>query len=122
MATQKKLMTLCIATVFTLGLAACGGGGSSPVAMMDGDTTMDESPVIAGQTVPSGTEITLPAGVELQDGTLRADMDETIAVAGIGTFTCVSADGCSVDLTDGVITTDGDITVVSLYGGCPDRC
>ena len=41
-------------------------------------------------------------------------MDETITVAGIGTFTCVSADGCSVDLTDGVITTSGDITVVSL--------
>ena len=41
-------------------------------------------------------------------------MDETITVEGIGTFTCVSADGCSVDLTDGVITTDGDITVVSL--------
>ena len=124
MSTQKSLITLCFATVFTLGLAACGGGGSSPVAMMDDDTPMDdtpmddtpmdESPMIAGQTIPSGTEITLPEGVELQDGTLRADMDETIAVAGIGTFTCVSADGCSVDLTDGVITTDGDITVVSL--------
>ncbi len=117
MSTQKNLITLCVATVFTLGLAACGGGGggdSSPVTMMDDDTPMDESPMIAGQTVPSGTTITLPADVELQDGTLRAAMDETITVEGIGTFTCVSADGCSVDLTDGVITTDGDITVVSL--------
>ena len=38
MSTQKNLITLCIATVFTLGLAACGGGGSSdaPVtSMMD---------------------------------------------------------------------------------------
>ena len=26
MSTQKNLITLCIATVFTLGLAACGGG------------------------------------------------------------------------------------------------
>ena len=116
MSTQKKLITLCFATVFTLGLAACGGGGGdAPVTgMMDDDTPMDESPMIAGQTVPSGTTITLPADFELQDGTLRADMDETITVEGIGTFTCVSADGCSVDLTDGVITTSGDITVVSL--------
>ena len=116
MSTQKNLMTLCIATVFTLGLAACGGGGGggdAPVTGMMDDTTMDES-MIAGQTIPSGTEITLPADVELQDGTLRAAMDETITVEGIGAFTCVSADGCSVDLTDGVITTDGDITVVSL--------
>ena len=66
MSTQKNLMTLCIATVFTLGLAACGGGGgSSPVAMMDDDTPMDESPMIVGQTVPSGTMITLPAGHDL---------------------------------------------------------
>ena len=115
MSTQKNLITLCIATVFTLGLAACGGGGGdAPVTGMMDDTTMDESPMIAGQTIPSGTEITLPADVELQDGTLRADMDDTITVEGIGTFTCVSADGCSVDLTDGVITTTGDITVVSL--------
>ena len=27
MSTQKNLITLCFATVFTLGLAACGGGG-----------------------------------------------------------------------------------------------
>ena len=117
MSTQKNLITLCIATVFTLGLAACGGGGGgdAPVTgMMDDDTTMDESPMIAGQTVPSGTTITLPAGFELQDGTLRANMDQTITVEGFGTFTCVNADGCSVDLTDGVITTNGDITVVSL--------
>ena len=36
MSTQKNLITLCIATVFTLGLAACGGGGgggSSPVTI-----------------------------------------------------------------------------------------
>ena len=118
MSTQKNLFTLCIATVFTLGLAACGGGGGgddAPVTgMMDDTPPMDESPMIAGQTVPSGTTITLPAGFELQDGTLRADMDQTITVEGFGAFTCVSADGCSVDLTDGVITTDGDIAVVSL--------
>ena len=36
MSTQKKLITLCFATVFTLGLAACGGGGGgdAPVTGM----------------------------------------------------------------------------------------
>ena len=32
MSIQKNLITLCFATVFTLGLAACGGGGSSDEA------------------------------------------------------------------------------------------
>ena len=44
MSTQKKLITLCFATVFTLGLAACGGGGGgdAPVAgMMDGDVSLE---------------------------------------------------------------------------------
>ena len=37
MSTQK-LITLCFATVFTLGLAACGGGGDAPVSsMMNGN-------------------------------------------------------------------------------------
>ena len=49
MSTQKNLITLCIATVFTLGLAACGGGGgSSPVTMMDDDILMDEESTPAG--------------------------------------------------------------------------
>ena len=41
MSTQKNLITLCIATVFTLGLAACGGGGGgdAPVTGM-----MDDAP------------------------------------------------------------------------------
>ena len=41
MSTQKNLITLCIATVFTLGLAACGGGGGgdAPVTGMMDDTT-----------------------------------------------------------------------------------
>ena len=115
MSTQKSLITLCIATVFTLGLAACGGGGGGDAPVTGTmDTTTTPPTTIVGQTIPSGTEITFPADVELQEGTLRAGMDETITVEGIGTFTCVSADGCSVDLTDGVITTSGDITVVSL--------
>ena len=120
MSTQKNLITLCIATVFTLGLAACGGGGSSPVTMMDDDTTMApddttmDGPMIAGKTVPSGTTVTLPAGTDAPTVTFSAVMDETITVEDIGTFTCLTAEGCSVAVAGDVITTTGDIEVVSL--------
>ena len=67
MSTQKNLITLCIATVFALGLAACGGGGGDDAPVtdmtdMDGDTPPT---TIVGQTVPSGTMIPLPEGVEV---------------------------------------------------------
>ena len=122
MSTQKKLITLCIATVFTLGLAACGGGGGgdAPVTGMMDDTTMApddttmDGPMIAGQTVPSGTTVTLPAGTDAPTVTFSAVMDETITVADIGTFTCLTADGCSVAVAGDVITTTGDIEVVSV--------
>ena len=46
MSTQKNLFTLCFATVFTLGLAACGGGGDdAPVtSMMNGNGEPPEGP------------------------------------------------------------------------------
>ena len=117
MSTQKNLITLCIATVFTLGLAACGGGGGgdAPVTSMM-DTTTPPT-MIAGKTVPSGTTITLPAGTDAPTVTFSAVMDETITVEDLGTFTCVSADGCSVAVADDVVTTTGDILVVSVEDG-----
>ena len=117
MSTQKNLITLCIATVFTLGLAACGGGGGdAPVtSMMDPPPTPPT--MIAGKTVPSGTTITLPAGTDAPTVTFSAVMDEKITVDDIGTFTCVSADGCSVAVADDVVTTTGDILVVSVEDG-----
>ena len=119
MSTQKNLITLCIATVFTLGLAACGGGGGdAPVtSMMDTTTTTTPPTMIAGKTVPSGTTITLPAGTDAPTVTFSAVMDETITVEDFGTFTCVSADGCSVAVADDVVTTTGDILVVSVEDG-----
>ena len=40
MSTQKNLITLCFATVFALGLAACGGGGGGGGApVIDDDMT-----------------------------------------------------------------------------------
>ena len=82
MSTQKNLITLCFATVFTLGLAACGGGGGgdAPVTDMDGGDTDDTMvptivvPTIVGEVIPSGTTFMLPAG--LVDG-VTATFDAT---------------------------------------------
>ena len=55
MSTQKNLITLCFATLFTLGLAACGGGGGdAPVPGMadagaDGADGADMEPTAAEQ-------------------------------------------------------------------------
>ena len=50
MSIQKNLITLCFATVFTLGLAACGGGGGgAPVTDMTDMTDMDGPDPIIGQ-------------------------------------------------------------------------
>ena len=111
----RNLMTAISVVAFAVMLHGCGGGGGdSPVTTAPEDTTPPAGPMIAGETVPSGTTITLPAGHDLPNIVIPAAMDESVTVAGIGTFTCVNADGCSVDLTDGVITTNGDIKVVSL--------
>ena len=42
MSTYRNLITLCFAAVFALGLAACGGGGSSPTT--DGTDMMEPTP------------------------------------------------------------------------------
>ena len=81
--------------------------------MMDDDTTM-AGPMIVGATVPSGTTITLPADHGLPNTTISAATDETITVPGFGTFTCVSADGCSATVAGDVLTSTGEVKVVSL--------
>ena len=117
----RNLMAAVSVVAFAALLSSCGGGGgSSPVATMDDDTTtMDDDttmagPMIAGKTVPSGTTVTLPEGTDAPNVTFRAAMGDTVPVAGIGVFTCASADGCTVDVTDDVVTTTGDIVVVAL--------
>ena len=111
----RNLMAAVSVVAFAALLSSCGGGGgSSPVATMDDDTTMtpDDTtmagPMIAGETVPSGTVVMLPAGTAPQDVTIRADMGETVTFAGIA-GTCASAGGCSVNVKDDVVTTTGDI-------------
>ena len=112
MSTQKNLITLCIATVFTLGLAACGGGGSdAPPAsgMMDDDVSLE------GKYIPSGT--TIP-GVDSPDLTLTAASGESVDLpSDLGTVECASDDGCSGTVVDGVLTITGDVKIVSVGSG-----
>ena len=122
MSTQKKLITLCFATVFTLGLAACGGGGGgdAPVAgMMDGDDTdgtMTSS--LVGKILPTGTTFTLPEGL-VDDTTFTVPQGAPVPVPGVGTFKCVTGP-CTVDVASNVVTTTGVVEVVSLADDIPD--
>ena len=114
----RNLMAAVSVVAFAALLSSCGGGGGgSPVAdapAAEDDSAPSAGPMIAGKTVPSGTTFTLPEGTDAPNVTFFAVMGETVPVAGIGIFTCVSADGCSVAVADDVVTTSGDIAVVSL--------
>ena len=80
MSTQKKLITLCFASVFTLGLAACGGGGGTPpTGMMDGDepdeaTELEPTGIsldamaVAGAIGPNADPATVPAALMIANG------------------------------------------------------
>ena len=121
MSTHKNLITLCFATVFALGLAACGGGGGdAPVAsMMDGDDTDDTmTSSLVGKVIPSGAMFTLPEG--LVDDITVSDVaqDASVPVPGVGTFKCV-AGPCTVVVADNVVRTTGDIEVESLADDLP---
>ena len=111
----RNLMAAVSVVAFAALLSSCGGGGGGsgdPVATMDDDTTtMDDDttmtpddttmagPMIAGETVPSGTVVMLPEGTDAPNVTFRVPpiwvtrfLSQVLVV-----FTCVSADGCSVD-------------------------
>ena len=131
MSTQKNLITLCFATVFTLGLAACGGGGGgdAPVTGMtdmdggDTDDTMvptDDTmvPTIVGEVIPSGTTFMLPAGLVANMTVSDVEEGASVTVPGVGIFECVTGP-CTVVVADNVVTTTGDIKVVSLADDLP---
>ena len=110
----RNLMTAISVVAFAVLLNGCGGGSdSSPVTTAPPDDTTPPT-MIVGATVPSGTTITLPADHGLPNTTISAATDETITVPGFGTFTCVSADGCSATVAGDELTSTGDIEVVSL--------
>ena len=106
MSTQKHLITLCFATVFTLGLAACGGGDAPMTSMMDGDVSLEGEYILSGtmirvEDVPDGTMIPIEGGAML-------------FLTGLGTVECVSDDGCLGTVADGVLTIEGDLKIVSV--------
>ena len=122
MSTQKNLMTLCFATVFTLGLAACGGGGGdAPVAGMMDDTDTDDTMTssLVGKIFPDGTVVPLPPG-STGDATLTymAIEGESLTVVDVGTFECVTGP-CMVVVANDAITSTGVIKVGSLVDDIP---
>ena len=116
--TKKNLITLCFATVFTLGLAACGGGGSGPAPMADnGDTDGDVS--LVGRYIPSGFSL---EGVDLPDGTtISVANGESVDVSDLVTAVCVSDDGCSATVAGGVLTIVGNLKIVSVNSALDDE-
>ena len=122
MSTQKNLITLCFATVFTLGLAACGGGGGgdAPVTGMTDDTMVPTMvvPTIVGEVIPSGTTFMLPAGLVANITVSDVEEGTSVTVPGFGMFECVTGP-CTVVVADNVVTTTGDIEVVSLADDLP---
>ena len=128
MSTQKNLITLCFATVFALGLAACGGGGDdAPVASMmdngdtddtdDTDDTMTLS--LVGKIFPDGTVVQLPPdSTGDATRTYTAIEGESLTVVGVGTFECV-AGPCMVVAVNDELTSTGVIKVVSLVDDIP---
>ena len=102
-------MTCAIASL-TLGLSACSSD-DGPMTMMP------DAPMVAGMVVPTGTEITLPAGLA-DDGTFTAAEGEPVNIEDVGDFECASAI-CTVVIADNVLTVTGDIKVVSLADDLP---
>ena len=132
MTTHKNLMTVCVAALFTLGLAACGGGGGGD----DGPTTttppMPEGSPLAFSDLEGGLEVTAgqyhltgaPAefvealgGVEQpQDGYAPG---AKVPVGGLVLECAAGAGNCSIAVNDdGSFTVAGTILVVA-EGGTP---
>ena len=108
MSTQKKLISLCFATVLTLGLAACGGGGGdAPVAsMVDGNVSLEGKYILSGATIRVE---------DVADGTMiPIDGGAMLPLPGLGTVECVSDEGCSGTVVNGVLTIMGDLKIVSV--------
>ena len=109
--TRNRLLTACAIVTLALGLSACSSD--------DGPMTLlPDPPMVAGKVVPTGTTITLPADLDLNDDAFEANEGGTVTVEGVGVFECASAT-CTVDIADNVITTTGDIKVVSLADDLP---
>ena len=70
-------------------------------------------PTIVGEVIPSGTTFMLPAGLVANITVSDVEEGASVTVPGVGIFECV-AGPCAVVVADNVVTTTGDIEVVSL--------
>ena len=104
MSTQRSLITLCFATVFALGLAACGGGGGDramvPVDPADPMDPVDPGPTPEATTKAAGTKAKLIADWTA-DGTLGGLDDESNgAVEGAYTLTIKRDNPTTIEIKD----------------------
>ena len=114
MTTHKNLMTLCVAAVFAVGLAACGGGnGDGPAAMdetppaldvLDLSDLTDDQKIDAGEYTVAGLPADTPEGVPIP---IPADGFDI----GDATFSCSGDEACTVMVDGTTLTTTGTITV-----------
>ena len=109
--TRNRILITCAIASLTLGLSACSSD-DGPATMMPG------AQMEVGKVVPTGTTITLPAGLA-DDETFTAAEGEPVNIEDVGDFECASAI-CTVDIADNVLTVTGDIKVVSLADDLPD--
>ena len=111
MTTHKNLLTLCVAALFTLGLAACGSDGSDPVTTMpdpmpdpDADaermaisnaiTAATEAAALvndtADQAVVDAADMAVMAAMNLIDGATHISADDTATFT--ASLTAISGD------------------------------
>ena len=108
--TRNRILMTCAIASLALGLSACSSD-DGPMTMMP------DAPMVAGMVVPTDTTITLPAGL-LDDKAYEAAEGGTVTFDDVGEFKCLSAT-CTVVVENDVITTTGDIQVVSLVDDLP---
>ena len=115
MTTHKNLMTLCVAAVFAVGLAACGGNGNGdgpaavdetppPPPTLDLSDLTDDQEIDAGEYTVAGLPADTPEGVAIP---IPAD---GVAI-GDATFSCSGDEACTVMVDGTTLTTTGTITV-----------
>ena len=119
MSTQKNLITLCFAAVFTLGLAACGGGGGgggapvtdmAPICPTTPDTederTGPRQEDIAAATKAAATKVTA-IGTEAKQTTDADGMDGGLGGSALPLYSVTVSrdrDGTTVKIADSADT------------------
>ena len=125
MSTQKNLITLCFAAVFTLGLAACGGGGGdAPVTGMPDDpvTGMPDDPVTGmPDDMVEPEALACDAGpsqdcVDARQAELEAIENDSDATVGALNAAEMALDTAQTELTDANTAAAAEMTVSDAIG------